>query len=116
MGEPEESYVMEESFGAEQSYGEGADADRRDPSGSNSYRRSIFSVPVTVTVSIGQQRMSVSELLALRAESIVPLTAHIEDPVDLVVENRVIAKGELIETDEGGLAIKITEIQEQTDD
>lgn len=116
MGEPEESFVAEESFGAEQSYVDGVDEDRRDPSASNSFRRSIFSVPVTVTVSIGQQRMSVQELLALRAESIVPLAAHIDDPVDLVVEDKVIAKGELIETDEGGLAIKITEIQEQTDD
>lgn len=116
MGEPERSFEADESLEPEQTYVEGVDADRRDPSASNSYRRSIFSVPVTVTVSIGQQRMSVSELLALRAESIVPLTAHIDDPVDLIVEDKVIAKGELIETDEGSLAIKITEIQEQADD
>ncbi|OYW87675.1 MAG: flagellar motor switch protein FliN, partial [Hyphomonas sp. 32-62-5] len=44
--------------------------DRRDPSGRNSYRRSIFSVPVTVTVSIGQKRLSVQEILELQPDSV----------------------------------------------
>ena len=100
----------------EQAFQDAADEDRRDDSAGNMYRRSIFSVPVTVTVSIGQQRMSVSELLGLRAESVVPLMARIDDPVDLMVEGRLIAKGELVETEEGALAVKITEIQEQVDD
>ena len=37
-----------------------ADVERRDPSTANQHRRTIFSVPVTVTVSIGQARLSVS--------------------------------------------------------
>ncbi|MEM9670110.1 MAG: FliM/FliN family flagellar motor C-terminal domain-containing protein [Pseudomonadota bacterium] len=90
--------------------------DRRDQGAANSYRRSIYDVPVTVTVSIGQRRMSISELLDLEADSIVPLTARVDDPVDLTVEDRVIARGELIETEEGQLALKLTEIGEVTDD
>ena len=42
------------------------DPERRDTSRGNQYRRSIFGVPVLLTVSIGRQRMSVSELLDLR--------------------------------------------------
>ena len=90
--------------------------ERREASGANQYRRTIFDVPVTVTVSIGQARLSVSEILELRSESIVPLTSRIDDPLDLTIDNKVIARGELIETADGVLGIKITEISEKADD
>ena len=93
-----------------------ADAERRDESAANQYRRSIFSVPVTVTVSIGQARLSVSEILELQPEAIVPLTSRIDDPVDLMIDDKIIAKGELVETEDGSLGVKITEIPEQAYD
>ncbi|KCZ52211.1 FliM/FliN family flagellar motor switch protein [Hyphomonas pacifica] len=77
--------------------------------------RSIYNVPVNVVVSIGQKRLTVSEILELRPDSVIALSARIEDPVSLTVDNRLIARGELIETDEGGLGIKITEIAEDPD-
>ncbi len=89
-----------------------SDSDRRETSSANSYRRSIYSMPVTVTISIGQSELSVSELLKLQPESIVPLSSRIDDPVDLIIDNKVIAQGELIETEDGSLAIKLTEIVE----
>lgn len=87
--------------------------DRRDPSAANKFRRSIYSVPVNVTVSIGQKRLSVSEILELGPDSVIALTSRIEDPVSLTVDNKLIARGELIEIDEGGLGVKITEIVEE---
>lgn len=93
-----------------------ADAvERRDGSAANQFRRSIYGVPVTVTVSIGQKRLSVSEILDLRPDSVVALSSKIEDPVTLMVDDKLIAKGELIETEDGGIAIKITEISEEAD-
>jgi flagellar motor switch protein FliN/FliY len=92
------------------------DTDRRDSSPANKYRRSIFSVPVNITVSIGHARLSVSEILELQPESIVPLTSHIDDPVDLSIDNKIIAKGELVEMEDGALGVKITEIPEQDGD
>lgn len=88
--------------------------DRR--SGENAYQRTIYDVPVTATVSIGQKQMTISELLELTADTVIPLSASIEDPVDLTIENRVIARGELIEMDQGLLALKLTEIGELNDD
>ena len=73
-------------------------------------------MPVTVTVSIGQKRLSVSEILELQPESIIPLSSRIEDPVDLTIENRLIARGELIETGDGQIAVKIIEIIERMPD
>lgn len=87
--------------------------DRRDPSQENQYRRSIFSVPVTATVSLGQVRLSVSEILELQPDAVVALTTRIEDPVDLTIDNKIIARGELVETEDGGLGLKITEIPEE---
>ena len=88
--------------------------ERRDNSEANAFRRSIYGVPVIVTVSVGQKTMSVAELLQLREEAIVPLTSKIEDPVDLTINNKVIARGELIEDEDGGIAVKIIEIEGQS--
>lgn len=90
--------------------------ERRDPSLENQFRRAIYGVPVTLTVSIGQKRMSVSEVLQLAPESIVALNTKIEDPVTLMVNDKLIAKGELVETEEGGIGVKITEIVEDADE
>ncbi len=90
--------------------------ERRDASGRNAFRRSIYSVPVTVTVSIGQKRLSVSEILELQPESIIALSSRIDDPVELSIDNRLIARGELVETGDGQIAVKIIEIIERTPD
>lgn len=90
--------------------------ERRDTSAAGAHQRSIFGVPVIVTVSIGQQRMSVSSLLELAEGSVVALAARIEDPINLMVDDKLIARGELVETDTGGLAVKITEIGERSND
>jgi flagellar motor switch protein FliN/FliY len=87
--------------------------ERRDASGRNAFRRSIYSVPVTVTVSIGSKRLSVAEILELQPESIVALNSRIEDPVDLSIDDKLIAKGELVETSDGTIAVKIIEIIER---
>lgn len=87
--------------------------DRRDSSSRNSFRRTIFGVPVTVTISIGQKRMTVQEILQLQPDSVIPLTSKVEDPVGLFIDGRLIAKGELVETEEGQIAVKIVEIIEK---
>ena len=92
---------------------EAGQGEQRDGSTANLFRRSIYSIPVTVTVSIGQKRLSVSEILELRPDSVVALLSRIEDPDSLMVDDKLIAKGELIETEDGGLGVKITEIAEE---
>ena len=78
--------------------------------------RSIYNVPVNVIVSICQKRLTVAEILDLKPDSVIALSAKIEDPVSLSVDNKLIARGELIETEEGGIGVKITEIAEDPDD
>lgn len=91
------------------------DMERRSVSPENQYRRSIYGLPVNVIVSIGQKKLSVAELLQLKPDTIIPLTAKIDDPIELVVEDRVIAHGELIELEDGAIGVRLTQIEEQAD-
>ncbi len=91
--------------------------ERRDQSEENKLKRSIFSVPIEVTVTVGTARPLIGELLGMGRDHLLPLDSSIDDPVELRVKDRVIARGELTQTDEdqGKLGIRLTEIIELTD-
>lgn len=78
----------------------------------NQYKRSIYALDVNVQVVIGTARPTIGELLQMKQDTLLPLDCKLEDPVDLVVDSRVIARGELIETDPktGEIGVKLTEI------
>lgn len=90
--------------------------DRRDSSQANKFRRAIFDVPVTLQVSLGKTSMTIAEIMSLDVESVVKLTANIDDPVYLMVDRKIVAFGELVETGEGGLAVRITEVPDSRED
>jgi flagellar motor switch protein FliN len=70
-------------------------------------------VPIEITVSVGRARPLVRDLLRLRRDAVLPLDRRIEDPVELYVGDRLIARGELAELqgDQAGqLAVRLTEV------
>lgn len=70
-------------------------------------------VPIEITVSVGKARPLVKDLLRLDQDSILELDRTIDQPVELFVGNRMIAKGELqeLEGDKAGqLAVRLTEV------
>jgi flagellar motor switch protein FliN/FliY len=70
-------------------------------------------VPIEITISVGKARPLVRELLRLKRDSILPLDRRVEDPVELYVGDKLIARGELTELDgdqSGQLAVRLTEI------
>jgi flagellar motor switch protein FliN/FliY len=82
-------------------------------------RASAFlGVPIEVTISVGRARPLVSELVALRRDSVLTLDSRIEDPVDLYVGERLIARGELqeIDGDPGRLGVRLTEVVDLSDE
>ena len=91
--------------------------DSRDNSPEGKYRRAIFAVPVNVVVSVGHARPAIGELLAMRRDMVLPLSSRMDDPVEILVGDRVIARGELEELDdEGGkLAVRLTEVVDVSD-
>ena len=70
-------------------------------------------VPIEIKVSVGRARQRVRDLLQLTNESVLPLDRTLSDPVDLYVGERLIARGELIEPEDGkngNLAVRVTEV------
>ncbi|MDO6479795.1 FliM/FliN family flagellar motor C-terminal domain-containing protein [Shimia thalassica] len=74
----------------------------------------LFStVPIEVTVSVGKARPSIGDLLDLKTNAVLNLDRKVDDPVELYIGERLIAKGQLEEldgTNEGQLAVRLTEI------
>jgi flagellar motor switch protein FliN/FliY len=66
-------------------------------------------VPVELAVEIGRTRMTIGEALALGLGSVVTVGRLAGDPVDLLVNGRVIARGEVVAIEEE-LGLRITEI------
>ena len=70
-------------------------------------------VPVEITISVGKARPQVRELLRLKRDAILPLDRKIDDPVELYVGDKLIARGELTELDgdqAGQLGVRLTEV------
>ncbi len=90
------------------------DAARRLVAGAGDRDKAIFGVPIEVTVSVGRARPLISEIVSLRRDSVLPLDSRVEDPVEIYVGSRLIARGELQELeDEGGrLGVRLTEIMD----
>ena len=70
-------------------------------------------VPVEVTVSVGRARPKIRELLRLGPDAVLTLDRRVDDPVELYVGDKLIARGELTELEgaqAGQLAVRLTEI------
>ncbi|TIO55000.1 MAG: flagellar motor switch protein FliN [Mesorhizobium sp.] len=72
----------------------------------------IMTIPVDVQIILGSTEMPVSELMALQKGSTVALNRRIGEPVDVVVNGRRIARGEItvLENDPSRFGIRLTEI------
>lgn len=76
-------------------------------------RNPFAQVPIEITVAVGKARPLVRDLLSLTQDTILPLDRRVEDPVELYIGDRLIARGELheLEGDRAGqLAIRLTEV------
>jgi flagellar motor switch protein FliN/FliY len=69
----------------------------------------LHNVPVELAVEIGRTTMTIGETLALGPGSIVALNRLAGEPVDLLVNGRPIARGEVVVVDEE-FGLRVTEI------
>jgi flagellar motor switch protein FliN len=72
----------------------------------------ILRIPVSVQVVLGSAMMPVSNLLKLGRGAVIPLDHRVGEPVDIIVNGRVIARGEIVvvEDDNSRLGVSLTEI------
>lgn len=69
----------------------------------------LHHVPVRVQALLGRARLTVDQLLELSVGSVVELDRRAGEPVDLLVNGRLIARGELVLVD-GQLGVTLTEL------
>jgi flagellar motor switch protein FliN/FliY len=72
----------------------------------------VIDVPLTVTLRFGQRSMRLRDVLELNTGALVELDRQVEDPVDLILDERVIARGEVVIVD-GNYGLRVTEIVER---
>lgn len=69
----------------------------------------VFDVPVQISAVIGKTTLSVSELLRLTQGSVLELDRKVGEAIDIYVNNRLVARGEVVVVDER-LGVTMTEI------
>jgi len=69
----------------------------------------ILDVNLQVTVELGRTLLKVRDVLALGPGAVVELDRHAGEPVDVVVNNKAVARGEVVVIDEN-FGVRITEI------
>lgn len=69
----------------------------------------ILDIPLTLTVELGRSRMLISELLQLGQGSVIELSKLAGEPMDIYINQRLIARGEVVVINEK-FGIRLTDI------
>ncbi|MFF2854966.1 flagellar motor switch phosphatase FliY [Peribacillus sp. NPDC058002] len=74
----------------------------------------LMDIPLQVTVELGRTKRSVKDILDLSSGSIIELDKLAGEPVDILVNSRLIAKGEVVVIDEN-FGVRVTDIMSQSE-
>ncbi len=70
----------------------------------------MFNVDLRVQVILGHARMPISQLLKLSRGSVIELDRKIGEPVDVVINDRLVARGDLVKLSGDRIGVTLTEI------
>ncbi len=69
----------------------------------------LYDIELEATLQFGSREMQLREVLELGPGDVVELDRHVSEPVDLVVGDRIVARGEVVVAS-GNFALRITEV------
>jgi flagellar motor switch protein FliN/FliY len=69
----------------------------------------LLDIPLSITVELGRTKKLIRDILELVPGSIVQLDKLAGDPVDIMVNNKLVAKGEVVVIDEN-FGVRVTDI------
>ena len=69
----------------------------------------LYDIQLDATLQFGSREMLLRDVLALGPGDVVELDRHVSEPVDLVIGDRIVARGEVVVTN-GNFALRITEV------
>ncbi|MBU3572772.1 flagellar motor switch phosphatase FliY [Priestia aryabhattai] len=84
------------------------------PQGDSRNLDMLLDIPLQVTVELGRTKRTVQEILTLSSGSIIELDKLAGEPVDILINNKLIAKGEVVVIDEN-FGVRVTDIISQRD-
>ena len=70
----------------------------------------VYEIPVTVSAVLGKATMQVSQLLKLGRGAVVELDRKLGEAIEIYVNNRLVARGEVVMVDDNRLGVTMTEI------
>jgi flagellar motor switch protein FliN/FliY len=70
----------------------------------------VYDIPVTVSAVLGKSTMQVSQLLKLGRGAVVELDRKLGEAIDIYVNNRLVARGEVVMVEDNRLGVTMTEI------
>jgi flagellar motor switch protein FliN/FliY len=103
-------YAEKES--ADESTGKSAESPRAKEPVPNREQRNlqlVMDVELNVTLRFGQRQLALREVLELTSGSVIELDRQVEEPVELLLEGKVIARGEAVVID-GNYGLRVTEV------
>ncbi|WP_437123432.1 flagellar motor switch protein FliN [Tistlia consotensis] len=83
--------------------------DRTPPPSSSKELEAVYDIPVQVSAVLGKATMQVSQLLKLGRGAVVELDRKVGEAIDIYVNNRLVARGEVVVV-EDRLGVTMTEI------
>ena len=69
----------------------------------------ILDIPLTVTVELGRSKMLINDLLQLGQGSVVELTKMVGEPLEILVNQKLVARGEVVVVNEK-FGVRLTDI------
>jgi flagellar motor switch protein FliN/FliY len=69
----------------------------------------ILDIPLTVTVELGRSKMLINDLLQLGQGSVVELTKMVGEPLEVLVNQKLVARGEVVVVNEK-FGVRLTDI------
>ncbi|MCX7374614.1 MAG: flagellar motor switch protein FliN [Alphaproteobacteria bacterium] len=82
---------------------------RAAPSGPRNLE-AVYDIPVQVSAVLGRATMQVSQLLKIGRGAVVELDRKLGEAVDIYVNNRLVARGEVVMVEDNRLGVTMTEI------
>ena len=69
----------------------------------------VLDIPVTLSMELGRTRMSIRDLLQLKSGSVVELQKMADEPLDILVNGTLVAKGEAVVIDDR-FGVRLTDV------
>ena len=73
---------------------------------------SLYEIPVKITILLGKTSMPIDDVLKLSKGAVIELDKSVGEPVDVCVNDRIVARGEIVVVD-NKIGVTLTELINQ---